>query len=428
MNLGAVLCLPIAFVGIATQNPSEAQNHKNIEICTQNLLAIGKAVQAYHNDHDDFPEWLSELHPKYLQDANLLLCPADKKDGEPIAAFNADPKMSVSYGYQFHPEYREGTQKNRTVYGDVIPLARCRHHANQPFDCLNLSFSFKVFRSSEIWQSTPEDMYGTPEKAITALEAGLQRQTNSGRLSNHVHSALTRLYIEVGEEKDADNTIDRFKSIMDPNNARNCFALAEMLEMVKRDEEALPVFEKLAEQYPNDYLVLNKLAEIHWKIGNSKLAKEYHLKVAPDSELVGKLVPDFSATDLDEKPISLQQYRGKVVLLDFWAVWCGFCLREMPNVKKVYDTYKEKGFDVIGVSLDDDETELMDYLKENSIPWRQIFTGQGMESPLALQYKIKGPPVPWLIDRDGTLISSDARDAALEYLVEEAINDKSENK
>jgi peroxiredoxin len=430
MNLGTVLCLPIvlASMGIAKQNPSEAQNQKNIEICTQNLLAIGKAVQAYHNDHGDFPEWLSELYPKYLQDANLLLCPADKGGGKAIAAFNADPKMSVSYGYQFHPEYREGTQKNRTVYGDVIPLARCRHHANQPFDCLNLSFSFKVFRSSEIWQSTPEDMYGTPEKAITALEAGLQRQTNSGRLSDHVHSALTRLYIEVGREKDADNTIDRFKSIMDPNDARNCFALAEMLERVKRDEEALPVFEKLAGQYPDDYLVLNKLAEIHWKVGNSKLAKEYHLKVAPDSELVGKLVPDFSAIDLDGKPISLQQYRGKVVLLDFWAVWCGFCLREMPNVKKVYDTYNDKGFDVIGVSLDDDEAELMDYLKENSIPWRQIFTGQGMESPLALQYNIAGPPAPWLIDRDGTLISSDARGAALGYLVEEAIKDKSENK
>ena len=58
------------------------QDQQNIEICTQNLTAIGKAVQAYHNEHNDFPEWLSELYPKYLSDANLLLCPVDEEGGK----------------------------------------------------------------------------------------------------------------------------------------------------------------------------------------------------------------------------------------------------------------------------------------------------------------------------------------------------------
>ena len=132
---------------------------------------------------------------------------------------------------------------------------------------------------------------------------------------------------------------------------------------------------------------------------------------------------DFSTTDLDGNPISLQQYRGKVVLLDFWAVWCGPCIGEMPNVKKVYDAYKDKGFDVIGVSLDNDEAELREYLKVCKIPWRQIFDGQG--GPLKKLYSIHGIPSPWLIDRDGKLISYQARGTTLWQLVAEAVKDDS---
>ncbi|MDE0017569.1 MAG: TlpA disulfide reductase family protein [Candidatus Poribacteria bacterium] len=101
------------------------------------------------------------------------------------------------------------------------------------------------------------------------------------------------------------------------------------------------------------------------------------------SALVGKVVPNFSATDLHGKPISLQDYRGKVVLLDFWAVWCGPCVGEMPNVKEVYETHKYQGFDIIGISLDTDEERLRNYLKENDIPWRQIYSGKRWDSPLA---------------------------------------------
>lgn len=417
---------------ISTQKPSEnstqAQNQKNIETCTQNLIAIGKAAQAYHDENGDFPMWLSELYPKYLSDANLLLCPADKEGGESVYFINEDPNMPVSYGYQFHPKYREEKTEERLIYGDVIPLTRCRHHEDQEFACLNLSFNFKVYPSSGIY--TPEETYGTPEKAIVGLEAGLQR------LPDYTHSffseqaaklyySLVCLYNEGGREKDAQNLITHFKSIIKSDDLKAQFILGEMLETVKRDKEALPVFEKLEKQNPDDYGILTKLAEIHWKLGNSKIALEYHYKTETNkSALIGKPLPDFSATDLDGKPISLQDYRGKVVLLDFWAVWCGFCVLEMPNIKKVYDTYKNQGFDVIGVNLDADETEMRDYLKKTGIPWRQIFSGEGWDDPIVQQYNVTGVPEPWLIAQDGTLISTDAREVALEYLVIEALKDE----
>ena len=403
------------------------QPEKNIKLCTQNLLAIGKAIQAYQKEHGDFPEWLSELYPKYLPDANILLCPADVRGGKPIFIGNADPKMPVSYGYQFHPGYRKSTQENRAVYGDVIPLARCRHHANQEFECLNLGFSFKAYKSPGTWQNTPEVMYETIEKAIIALEAGLQRQPDIVR-SFKLYSPLVRLYIEVGRKKDVDNLIKRFRSTVKPDDLQTQTMLGAILEKANRYEEMLTVYEKLEKQYPNKSFVLNELAQIHEKLGNSELAAEYRKKADPMAALVGKVIPDFSATDLDGKPISLQQYRGKVVLLDFWAVWCPPCIVEMPNVKRVYNSYKDQGFDVIGVSLDTDETRLRNYLKENDISWRQIFSGQRWNSSLAKQYHINAIPAPWLIAKDGTLISREARGIALERLVVEALKDKSEDK
>ena len=415
------------------QKPNEVpiltveQRKKDIEICTQNLIAIGRSIQAYHNENGDYPEWLSDLHhPKYMPNPDVLLCPADSGGGKALFSRNIDPKMPVSYGYQFHPEYREMTRENRAIYGDVIPLVRCRHHTSREFDCLNLSFAFKVYQSSSAWQYTPEDMYGTPEKAITALETGIQQQPNNGKFL-YLYTVLARLYIEVGREKDAENLINRFKSVIKPDDLQAHFLLGSMLEMMNRNEEGLAVFEKLEERYPNNHNVLNKLAQIHDGRGNVERAAEYRRKADPMSEMVGEFLPDFSATDLDGKPISLGAYRGKVVLLDFWAVWCGPCIGEMPNVKKVYDTYKDAGFDIIGVSLDTDETKLRNYLKENDIPWRQIFSGKGWDSPLAKRYHIYGIPAPWLIARDGILISRNARGPGLERLVVEALTDKPTN-
>ena len=404
---------------------TEAQNEKNIEICTQNLLAIGKAIQAYHNEHGDYPEWLSDLNdPKYLPNSDVLLCPGDRRGGKAIFTSNIDPKMLVSYGYQFHPEYREGKTEERLMYGDVLPLVRCRHHANREFECLNLSYAFKVYPSSSVY--TPDEMYETPEEAIAALEKGLQRQPDNEQFFK-VYRSLARFYSEVGRTEDAENIINRFKAVMKPDSIHHSFYLGDILQMMHRYEDMLQVFNELEKQEPDNRSVARKLAEIHEMLGNAELAKEYREKAEPALALLGKPVPDFSATDLDGNPISLQDYRGNIVLLDFWAVWCGPCIAEMPNVKKVYDTYKTQGFDIIGVSLDTDETRLRDYLKENEIPWRQVFSGQGWQSPVARQYGINAIPAPWLIDRDGTLITHQARGRNLEQLVAEAVADKSKS-
>ncbi len=285
-------------------------------------------------------------------------------------------------------------------------------------------------------QELSEDLNETTiEKSIADLEAKLQGQPDHDSLLD-IYPRLARLYIESGREKDVDQLIDRFKVVMNPENLQDHLTLSYLLKKANRDEDVLQLFKKLETQYPERLSLSSRIAEIHEALGNTELAIKYLSKVKPPLALLGKPVPNFSATDLDGKPISLQQYRGKVVLLDFWAVWNSFCIGDILNVKRIYDTYKDQGFAVIGVSLDTDETKLRNYLKEKDIPWRQIYSGKERQCPLVKQHDVKSIPARWLIDRDGTLIAHEAnhklisregRQADLEKLVAAAVLDKPKN-
>lgn len=117
------------------------------------------------------------------------------------------------------------------------------------------------------------------------------------------------------------------------------------------------------------------------------------------------------------KAFDLKNLKGKTVLVDFWATWCGPCMAEMPTLRDCYAKYKDRGFEVVGISLDDDRTRLGDFLKREELPWVTIFDdktkGSGWETPLALQYGIMSIPRAILIDKTGKVISIDAHGDAL---------------
>ena len=133
---------------------------------------------------------------------------------------------------------------------------------------------------------------------------------------------------------------------------------------------------------------------------------------------------EFKASDLDGRAFSLSDYKGRVVLLDFWATWCGPCVGELPETRVVYDKYHAQGFEVVGISLDDKREALMAFLQKEKLPWPQVFDGKGWDGALAKQYGVRAIPATFLIGRDGKIAAVDVRGMGLEPAVSQALAQK----
>lgn len=121
---------------------------------------------------------------------------------------------------------------------------------------------------------------------------------------------------------------------------------------------------------------------------------------------------EITGTLLNGKPFDQKSLVGKVVLIDFWATWCGPCVAEIPNVLQQYEKYHDKGFEVIGISLDQDREALEKFVAEQKVPWPILFEkpeGDGWQHPLSTFYGISGIPTVILIGRDGNVITLNAR-------------------
>jgi peroxiredoxin len=177
------------------------------------------------------------------------------------------------------------------------------------------------------------------------------------------------------------------------------------------DDEVMDIVGKTAARFPNHQAV----AAIH-----ASLVKEKSKAMGAD--LVGKEAPDFSLPDVNGKEVKLSSFRGKYVLVDFWASWCGPCRSENPNVVSAYQQYKNKNFAILGVSLDKEKDKWLKAIKDDKLNWTHVSDLQFWNGPVVALYGIQAIPFNILISPEGKVIAQSLRGPGLEAKLAEVLN------
>lgn len=222
--------------------------------------------------------------------------------------------------------------------------------------------------------------------------------------------------------------IERNDSENDPEINRRLFAMAkDFATKFPEDERAgMALYE------------IGQNAQMDQQMDTAREILAYLVELDPDSQFatsaagtlrrldaIGKPV-EIAGPTLDGSELDINQFKGKVVLVDFWATWCGPCVQELPNVQKVYKQYHDQGFEIIGVSFDQTKEALAKFVQEKEMPWAQIFFDEEgkrfWDNPLGRHYGINSIPSTFLVDRQGKLQKIGVRGPALEPAVVELLN------
>ncbi|WP_442587664.1 redoxin domain-containing protein [Pedobacter sp. AW31-3R] len=171
--------------------------------------------------------------------------------------------------------------------------------------------------------------------------------------------------------------------------------------------------------YPNFKVAAELFAILHPDVRQSAIGSQITKALAIDAKSAkGNPAPEISMTDADGKIVNLSDFKGKYVLIDFWASWCGPCRKENPNVVAAYKKYHEKGFEILGVSLDSKKDAWLKAIAADGLTWTHVSDLKGWSNAAAAEYGVKSVPASFLIDPQGKFVGKDLRGEELNKTLE----------
>ncbi len=292
------------------------------------------------------------------------------------------------------PAGADASEVYANLTGEIEMLSRQASGSNSPEE------QMRIFREMEAKLKAFRTQYpGTPE----ALDAAFQ---------------LGALSYSVQDNEQAALMLSEFLHKADPSDRQKIayahFYLAEAFRNAGKYDDAEGEYK----------IILTNFSDVNPRL--TQFVQSNMAMLGAERKLaVGKEPIAFSVKGIKGEKLSPADYRGKVLLIDFWATWCGPCIAEMPNVKSVYKKYHAKGFEIVGISLDQSRDKLDAYIQQQGIEWPQYFDGKFWNNDIAQMYGIKSIPTTLLVDRQGKIRYKSLRGQQLEAAVEKLIGETS---
>jgi peroxiredoxin len=267
---------------------------------------------------------------------------------------------------------------------------------------------------------------------LASVSNGFADDTNSlAATTNDIPAELNGIIVRINEKlqqgkdtesdlagnlKEYDALYARHKGEASPAVVRILLAKADLYTQVLNEpEKAVGVLKQVQHDFPGVQVNGNTDALIE------SLQKAADVMQIQRSLVMGAPFPNFDEKDINGKPLSVASYRGKVLLIDFWATWCPPCRAELPDILAAYKRYHEQGFEVIGISLDEDRKELEKFLKAQDMTWPQYNDGLFWKTKLVSKYGVEKLPSTFLLDRSGKIIGKDLQGNNLTQAIARAL-------